>query len=98
LTALDNTDISILNKGKTPVSISNVKAYIKKILNNEIRKLIIVNTQLITNKIKTEKVKVNLEADKIRLFDKKNFLMVKKEELRAEIVTLNIVNIPVCKY
>ena len=42
-----------------------------------------------TNKIKTEKTRANLEVDKARLFGKKNSLIVKKEELRAEIATLN---------
>jgi len=62
---LDNTDISILNKGKTSASTNDVKAYNKKTLNDEIRKLTIANVQLITDKIETEKVRVNLEADKI---------------------------------
>jgi len=34
-----------------------------------------------TDKMKTEKTKVNLEADRMQLFDKKNSLVVKKEEL-----------------
>jgi len=38
--------------------------------------------------METEKTKVNLEADKTRLFGKKNFLIAKKEELRAEIAAL----------
>ncbi len=47
------------------------------------------------NKIETEKARVNLKADKIQLFDKKNSLVIKREELRTEIVALNVTNIPV---
>ncbi len=43
------------------------------------------------DKIKTEKIKVNLETDKARLLNEKNFLIVKKEELQAEIVVLYII-------
>ncbi len=86
---MDNTDIFILNKGKTPILISRVEAYNKEILNDEIRKLMVANVQLITDKMETEKVKVNLEADKIQLFNKKNSLVIKKKEFRAEIVALN---------
>jgi len=56
---------------------------------------------LITNKIKTEKIKINLETDKMRLFGKKNSLIVKKEELRIEITALNAAgpsNIPIYRY
>ena len=41
-----------------------------------------------TDKMKTEKTKVNLEADKVRLFGEKNSLVVKRKELRTEIVAL----------
>ena len=34
-----------------------------------------------TNKIESEKVKINLEADRMRLFDEKNSLVAKREEL-----------------
>ncbi len=100
-TALNSTDISILGKGKAPVSTSGVEAYSKKALDDEIRRLITINVQLVTDKMETEKVKVNLEADKARLFDEKNSLVVKREELRAEIVILNAAgssNIPVRGY
>ncbi len=90
---LDNTDISTLGKGKTPVSINSVETYSKEILGDEICRLIIVNAQLIINKIETEKVKVNLETDKMRLFGEKNSLIVKREKLRTEIVILNIINV-----
>ncbi len=85
---LDNTDISTLNKGKAPVSISGVEAYSKEALGDKIRKLITTNVQLIVNKTETEKAKINLKTDKVRLFDKKNSLVVKKEEFRTEIATL----------
>ncbi len=39
--------------------------------------------------METEKVKINLEADKTRLFDEKDSLVVKRKELRIEIVILN---------
>jgi len=48
-----------------------------------------------------KKARVNLEADRIRLFDKKNSLVIKREEFRAEIVVLNAVgssNILVRRY
>jgi len=41
--------------------------------------------------METERTKVNLEADKVRLLGEKNSLVVKKEELRAEIVVINAV-------
>jgi len=50
------------------------------------------------DKMKIEKVRVNLEVDRVRLFDEKNSLVVKREEFQAEIVALNIANIPVCSY
>jgi len=43
--------------------------------------------------METKKVKVNLEIDKIRLFNEKNSLVAKREELRAEIAVLNATNI-----
>jgi len=90
---LDNTDISILSKGKTSASTNDVKAYNKKTLGDKICKLTTTNVQLMINKIKTEKVKVNLETDKIQLLDKKNFLIIKKEKLQIEITVLNVVEL-----
>ncbi len=84
-----------------PVFTNDVEAYSKEILGDEIRRLITANVQLITNKIETEKVKVNLKTDKTRLFDKKNSLVVKKEEFRIEIVTLNAAgssNVPIHRH
>jgi len=98
---LNNIDISTSGKDKTSVFMSSVEVYNKEILDDEIRRLITVNVQLVIDKIETEKVKVNLEADRIRLFGEKNSLIVKKKELRAEIVVLNIAgpsNILVCRY
>jgi len=71
-TALDSTDISTLGKGKALVSTSGVEAYNKEILDDEIRRLITANVQLMTDKMETEKIKVNLETDRIRLFGEKN--------------------------
>ena len=45
------------------------------------------------DKIETEKAKVNLEADRTRLFNEKNSLVAKKEKLRAEIAALNVANV-----
>ncbi len=98
---MDSTDISISNKGKAFISTNDIEAYNKEILNNEIRRLTIANVQLITNKIETEKIKVNLKTDKIQLFDKKNSLVVKKEKLRTKIATLNAIgpsNVPIRRY
>ena len=44
-----------------------------------------------TDKIETKRIKVNLEADKMRLLKEKNSLVVKREELQIEIVILNAV-------
>jgi len=94
-TALDSTDISTSGKGKTPASTNGVKTYSKEALGNKIRKLTAANAQLMTDKMETEKTKVNLEADRARLFDEKNSLVAKKEELQAEIATLNATNVPI---
>ncbi len=91
-TTLDSTDIFISNKGKTPISTNGIEAYNKEILGDKIRRLTIVNIQLMTDKMETEKIKVNLKTDKVRLFNEKNFLVIKREELRAEIAVLNTVN------
>ncbi len=96
--ALDNTDISTSNKGKAPVSTNNVEAYSKEVLGDEIRRLIVANVQLVTDKIETEKIRVNLEVDRVRLFGEKNSLIIKREKLRAEIVVLNVINILICGY
>ena len=86
---MDSTDISTLSKDKTSVSTNGIKTFIKKQLTIEIQRLSTANVQLITNKIKTEKAKVNLQANKTRLLREKNSLVVKREEFRAEIVTMN---------
>ncbi len=90
--------MSTLGKGKAPASTSGVEAYSKEALDDEIRRLIATNVQLITNKIEIEKTRVNLEADRVQLFDKKNSLIVKRKELRAKIVVLNVANVPVRSY
>ena len=98
---MDNTDISTSNKDKTSVFINGVEVYNKKTLNDEICRLIIANVQLITNKMKIEKTRVNLETDKTQLFGKKNSLVVKREELQAKIAALNttgLFNIPIRGY
>ncbi len=68
-----------LGKGKASVFTNGVETYNKETLGDEIRKLTTTNIQLMTDKIKTEKVRVNLEADKIQLFDEKNSLVAKKK-------------------
>ncbi len=81
--------MSTSGKGKAPVSISGVEAYSKEALGDEIRKLTAANVQLVTDKMEIEKARVNLEADRIQLFGKKNSLVAKREELRIEIAMLN---------
>ena len=90
---LDSTDIFTSGKGKASISTNDVETYNKEILSNKIRKLIITNIQLITDKMETEKTRVNLKINKTRLFNKKNFLVVKREELRIEIAILNAANV-----
>ncbi len=87
---MNNIDISISNKSKTFISTNDIEIYIKEQLVAEIQRFTITNVQLMTNKMETERIKVNLEADRARLLEKKNSLVVKREELRAEIVTLNV--------
>ncbi len=85
-------------KGKAPASTSGVKAYNKEALGDKIRRLTVANAQLMTDKIETEKVRVNLKADKARLLGEKNSLVAKKKELRAEIVALNATNVPIRRH
>jgi len=70
--------------------VSGAKAFTKEQLAAEIQRLSAANAQLVTDKIETEKIKVNLEADKARLFSEKNSLIAKKKELRTEIAILNV--------
>jgi len=54
-----------------------------------------------TDKIKTEKAKINLKTNRIQLLNKKNSLVAKREELRAEIIILNTAgsfNVPIYRY
>ncbi len=93
--------MSTSSKGKASASINGTKAYTKEQLAVEIQRLSTANAQLINDKIKTEKIKVNLEANRARLLGKKNSLIAKREELRAEITVLNAVgpsNAPVRGY
>ena len=83
--------MSTLGKDKASVSISGIESYTKEQLAVEIQRFSITNIQLMTDKMEIEKVKVNLEANRVRLFDEKNFLIIKREELRIEIVVLNVV-------
>jgi len=67
----------------------------------EIQRYIAVNVQLITDKIKTEKTKVNLEVNKTQLLREKNSLIVKREEFWVEIVVINaagLFNVPARNY
>ncbi|HYT42099.1 MAG TPA: hypothetical protein VEP90_07120 [Methylomirabilota bacterium] len=93
--------MSTSDKGKTPVSTNGVEAYSKEILGDEIRRLTAANAQLMVDKTETEKARVNLKADRVRLLGEKNSLVAKREELRAEIAILNVTrlpNVPVCRY
>ena len=85
--------MSTSSKGKTLVSTNGVKTYTKEQLAAKIQRFITVNVQLVTDKIKTERTKINLEADRVQLLGEKNSLVVKREELRAEIVALNAVGL-----
>jgi len=88
---LDSTDISTLGKDKTPASINDTEAYTKEQLAIEIQRFSTANAQLVNDKMETEKIKANLKVDKTRLFNEKNSLVAKREELRTEIAILNIV-------
>ena len=78
---LDNTDIFTSDKDKTPASTNSIKVYIKEQLAIEIQRFITANAQPITNKIETEKTRVNLEANKVQLLKEKNSLITKRKEL-----------------
>ena len=90
--------MSILNKDKAPVSINGIKAYSKEVLSDKIRRLTIANVQLMIDKMESEKIKINLEVNRARLFGEKNSLVTKREKLRTEIITLNAVNILIRSY
>jgi len=84
-----------------PISTSGIKVYSKEALGDEIRRLIAINVQLVIDKIKAEKIRINLEADRAQLLDEKNSLVVKREKLRTEIVALNaagLSNVLICRY
>ncbi len=83
------------------VSTNEVETYIKEQLAIEIQRFIATNVQLITDKMKIERTKVNLKANKTQLLKEKNSLVVKKKKLRIEIVVINIVeffNVLICNY
>ncbi len=90
--------MSTLGKGKVSVSTSDIEAYNKEILGDEICRLIAANVQLTADKMEIEKARINLEVDRTRLFDEKNSLVVKREELRAEIIVLNVVNVSIYRH
>jgi len=62
-----------------------VETYSKEALGEEIRKFTAANVQLVNDKLNIEAAKTKLETDKIRLINKKNILIAKREELRAEL-------------
>jgi len=93
--------MSTSSKSKTPASTNNVEAYNKETLGDEIHRLTITNAQLMADKTETEKVKVNLEIDRVQLFGEKNSLIAKKEKFRTEIAVLNVagpLNIPIRRH
>ena len=69
---------------------NGAEAFTKEQLAAKIQRFSATNAQLVTDKMKTEKIKVNLEANRVRLLNEKNSLVAKKKELRVEIVILNI--------
>ncbi len=50
---------------------NGIETYSKETLNDKIYRLTTTNVQLMINKIETEKTKINLKVDRVRLFDKK---------------------------
>ncbi len=62
-----------------------METYSKEALGEEIRKFTAANVQLVNDKLNIEAAKTKLETDKIRLINKKNILIAKREELRAEL-------------
>ena len=72
-------------KGKRSVSTSDVEAYSKEQLAEEIYRLIAANAQLVNDKLRTKATNVKLEADKNKLINKKNILVAKREELQTEL-------------
>ena len=88
---MDNIDISTSSKDKTSVLTNDIEVFIKEQLAMEIQWLSTANIQLVTDKMETEKAKVNLEADGTQLFKEKNSLVVKRKELRAEIAAMNTI-------
>ncbi len=85
---MDNINISTSGKGKTLALTNGIKAYNKEAFENEIHKLTQTNAQLTQNKQNSDTTKAAIEADKNRLISKKNALILKREELRKEIATL----------
>jgi len=93
---LDNNDISTLNKVKAPTSTNGIKAFNKEVLKEEIRRLIIINVQLMNNKLDVEAAKIKLKADKTKLISEKNIFVAKREELQVkltETIVILIINI-----
>jgi len=81
--------MSTSGKSKTSVSTSDVEVYTKEQLAVEIQRFTTANVQLVTDKMETERTKINLEADRVRLLKEKNSLVAKREEFWAEIAAMN---------
>jgi len=86
LATLDNNGISTSGKGKVSASSSGIKAYSKEALREEIYRLTTTNVQLVNDKLNIEAAKTKLEADKMKLINKKNIFVAKREELRVKLV------------
>ncbi len=83
--------MSTSNKDKTSISTNGIEVYTKEQLAAEIQRFTAANAQLVTDKMETEKTKINLETNKARLLGEKNSLVAKRKELRTKIVTMNTV-------
>ncbi len=89
---LDSNGVSISSKGKALVLSSDMEAYSKEALREEIRRLTVINIQLMSDKLGIEAVKTKLEADKARLINEKNIFVAKREELRAELTEAAVIS------
>jgi len=90
---LNNNDISTSSKAKISTSTNDIKAFNKKALKEEIRRLTITNIQLINNKLNAEITKIKLEANKTKLINEKNILITKREKLQAKLTEAVVISI-----
>ncbi len=90
--------MSTSSKGKTLTSSNSIKAYNKETLRKEIHRFTATNAQLTNDKLNIEAAKTKLKADKVKLINKKNIFIVKREELQTELteaVTVFTINVQI---